>query len=129
MCAKNEFDWGCSTAIGSFKSFDDCEIPVRDAIRTTVILATSLYPRIVKTRWINSCLHLVLFIEKIILLPLEGHKVFAAHVGFLGNVLLVDLFFVDCVIFHQYLSTDSTDKFHDIHSIHECLWCFYAFSL
>ena len=54
----------------------------------------------------------------LILLPLEGHKIFVAS--------LVDPFLVDCIIFHQHSSTDCTGKFHDIHSIQGCLWWFYV---
>ena len=32
---------------------------------------------------------------------------------------LVDPFLVDCIILHQYPSTDSTGKFHDIHGIQD----------
>ena len=56
--------------------------------------------------------------RRVILLPLGSHKIFIAS--------LVDLFLVDCIVFHQHSSTYSTGKFHDIHSTPRCLWQFYV---
>ena len=48
--------------------------------------------------------------------PQEGHIIFV--------VSPVDPSFVECIIFHQHHSTDSTGKFHDIHGIQRCPWQF-----
>ena len=69
--------------------------------------------KVIKTQ-LRMDLHLM-----VILLPLEGHKIFVAS--------LVDPFLVDCIILHQHPSTDCTSKFHDIYSIQGCLWWFYTY--
>ena len=49
----------------------------------------------------------------------RGYKIFVV-------VLLVDPFFVDCIIFHQYSCAIFIGEFHNIHGIHGCLWWFYV---
>ena len=89
------------------------KMSTRTATKATVsILIPGLDPKISKIRQ-AVCIWCF-----VILLPLGGHKIFVAS--------LIDPFFVDCTIFHQHSSTDSTGKFHDIHSIQRWLLCFYV---
>ena len=95
---------GLKKILMSLRGLDDCEIPTRSAVKETV---KNPYPWSgPKDQQNKTDLHLALYN---FIAPNGAIKFFV--------VSLVDPFFVDYIIFHQYSPINSAGKLHNIHSI------------